>query len=380
MMKILLLATSLFLSTFLFGQNDSIPSAYQIDSLRAIRVTQEVQALLIPQFATYNFDTFFPVIDLWIDSCGYHEPTLRTIIMEEILQKQPIDLAIQDYFNEGYYENYRNRVLDSWEFNYHDFYKDNVVYYGFLPLRSPLDTMLKNRAALLKDSTLNSPDEKLILQLFSEDLYVFEIEAIKKEYKNSYIGRYMRKEYRKERDQYPAFILGSGLHFPIGPFKTFGVSQKLTLGYSTPFQNNWVVDILLNFKFAYQPQNYNFYAMNYLHDIKAKTSGNFSTKVGVKMVDFYVNNKTRLLIHPKIGVGLEFISTKVIEEISDEEFRSYFPLTLNLSLGFTTTISVAKTSYLGLGFFYHFIPYNWDKRVKTKFDKNYMSIDLFWRI
>jgi len=380
MMKIFAIAITLFLSGFLYGQNDTINRSLNEDSLRAIRVTVQVQQLLIPQFIEEDFENFFPVIDLWIDSCGYHEATLRTIIIEELLQKQDMELAAQDYFNEGYYETFRNRVFDSQEFNYHDFYLDNVVYYGYLPLKSPLDTLLRNRALLLKDSTFASLDEELIINLFTEDINNFEIEAIKKEYKNSYIGRYMRKEYRKERDQYPAFILGSGLQFPIGPFKTFGVSQKLTLGYSTPFQNNWVVDILLNFKFAYQPQNYNFYAMNYLHDIKAKTSGNFSTKVGFKMVDFYANNKTKVLIHPKFGVGFEFISTKVIEEISDEEFRSYFPLTLNLSLGFTTTISVAKTSYLGLGFFYHFIPYNWDKRVRTTFDKNYMCIDLFWRI
>jgi len=378
MMKILLLATSLFLSTFLFGQNDSIPSAYQIDSLRAIRVTQEVQALLIPQFATYNFDTFFPVIDLWIDSCGYHEPTLRTIIMEEILQKQPIDLAIQDYFNEGYYENYRNRVLDSWEFNYHDFYKDNVVYYGFLPLRSPLDTMLKNRAVLLKDSTLNSPDEKLILQLFSEDLYVFEIEAIKKEYKNSYIGRYMRKEYRKERNLYPALLIGTGYYFPIGPHKTLPLSQTVSVGASN-FIKNWIFDFLCNFRFPYHPKSYDFYALDSIYHLKTKSVINGNISLGYKMADFYVKN-THYMVHPKLGIGIEGINTKIYEEISEEEIKTYKPLSLDLFIGFTSHISVAKTSYIGLGIYYHFIPYNWDKRVKTKFDKNYMSIDLFWRI
>jgi hypothetical protein len=378
-MKRLALTTSFLLFSFVYGQNDTL-TIYNTDSLRAIRVTQQVQDILIQQFIEQDFDNFFSTIDLWIDSCGYHEATLRTIIIEELLQKQNMELAAQDYFNEGYYDIFRNRVIDAKEFNYHDFYLDNVVYYGYLPLNSPLDTMLVNRAKFLKDSTFNSIDEKLITHLFTGEISDFEILAIKKEHKNSLIGSYMRKEYRNERDQYPAFLIGTGVHFPIGPFKTFGVSHKLTVGYSTPFQYNWVVDFSLNFKFAYQPQNYIFYAMNYLHDIKAKTAGDFSALVGFKMVDFYANKNTRFLIHPKIGVGFEFISTKIIEMITDEEFRSYFPSTLNLTMGFTTMISVGKTSYFGLGVYYHFIPYNWDKRVRTKFDQNYMSIDLFWRI
>lgn len=378
-MKRLALITSFLLFSFVYGQNDTL-TTYNTDSLRAIRVTQQVQDILIQQFIDQDFDNFFSTIDLWIDSCGYHEPTLRTIIMEELLQNQNMELAVQDYFNEGYYEIFRNRVTDAQEFNYHDFYLDNVVYYGYLPLNSPLDTMLINRAKFLKDSTFNSIDEKLITHLFTGEISDFEILAIKKEHKNSVIGSYMRKEYRKERDQYPALILGTGVHFPLGSSKKLGVSHKLTIGYSTPMYSKWMVDFSMNFKFAYQPQNYIFYALDYLHEIKAKTAGDFSVITGFKMVDFYVNKNTKLLIHPKIGVGFEFITTKIVEEISEEEFRNYFPSTLNLTMGFTTMISGGKTSYFGLGVYYHFIPYNWDKRVRTKFDQNYMSIDLFWRI
>lgn len=378
-MKRLALITSFLLFSFVYGQNDTL-TTYNTDSLRAIRVTEQVQDLFIHQFTQNNFEQFFPTIDLWIDSCGYHEPTLRTIIMEELLQKQNMELAVQDYFNEGYYEIFRNRVTDAQEFNYHDFYIDNVVYYGYLPLNSPLDTMLINRAKFLKDSTFNSIDEKLITHLFTGEISDFEILAIKKEHKNSVIGSYMRKEYRKERDQYPALIIGTGVHFPFGSSKNLGASHKLTIGYSTPMYAKWMVDFSMNFKFAYQPQNYIFYALDYLHKIKAKTAGDFSVITGFKMVDFYVNKNTKLLIHPKVGFGFEFITTKIVEEISEEEFRNYFPSTLNLTMGFTTMISAGKTSYYGLGIYYHFIPYNWDKRVRTKFDQNYMSIDLFWRI
>lgn len=380
MMKIFALAATLFLSSFLYGQNDTLNLSFKEDSLRAIRVTKQVQDLLIPQFIEHNFENFFPVIDLWIDSCGYHEATLRTIIIEELLQKQNMELAAQDYFNEGYYETFRNRVIDSQEFNYHDFYLDNVVYYGYLPIKSSLDTLLKNRALLLKDSTFSSLDEKLIINLFTEDLDSFELEAIKKEYKNSFIGKYMLKEYRKERDQFPAFILGTGFHFPIGPFKTLGLSQNLTLGYSTPLYSDWVFDFIGNLRFTYRPKSYNFYAMDSVHNIKARTVFNFTASVGYKIVDFYIKNKTRIMILPKVGVGWDYLFTQIVEEISEEEVRGYAPLTLSTSIGFTTLVSVAKTSYIGLGFYYHFIPYNWDKSVKTKFDKNYMSVDLFWRI
>lgn len=379
-MRIFALTSFLLLTSFIYGQNDSIAIDIQADSLRSIRITQKVQEQLISQFTAGDFKDFYPVIDLWIDSSGYYESTLRTIIIKELLEKNPIDLAVQDYFDAGYYDIFRNRMLDSKELNYLDYFMDNVLYYGYLPLNDPLDTMLKNRALMIKDSTYLSLDEKLITYLFTGDIDFFELEAIKKEYKKSYVGRYFRAEYRKERDMYIGLLLGTGVHSSFRVDPILGPAQTLFLGISSPLSKKWLFDFMLRFRFAYNPKEYDFLAMEQLNSIKAKTVINFAVYGGYKIVEIPLSPRVKMQVHPKVGLGVDLIATTLIEEISYDEYRSYQPLTMNLSLGFTAIIPVVKTSYIGFGFYYHYIPYHWDTRVKSKFDSNYLSAELFWRL
>jgi hypothetical protein len=123
-MKKIVLLLLLFSSVVVYSQVDSLQTFKQ-DSLRCIEVSNQVQDSLVLQFSIQKFDRFFPVINYWIDSCGYFESTLRSIIMEEIITGNPVDLAIQDYFEVGYYDIFQNRRTDAQEFNYYDFYMDN---------------------------------------------------------------------------------------------------------------------------------------------------------------------------------------------------------------------------------------------------------------
>ena len=222
-MKKIFISILLLNSMFLYSQIDSTTVLYQ-DSIRCIRVTQIVEDSLVAHFSNNNFNHFFPIIDLWIDSCGYSEPILRSIIMEELILRNPIDLAISDYFEAGFFDIYKNRNMDAQEFNYYDFYKDNVVYYSYLPLNSPLNSIIQQRAFEWKDSTGLLPDEYLICHLFSDNYLSFETEAIKKKYRNSYIGKQIRKLYRAERDQFMGLEVYTGILGSSGLTNTLGIS------------------------------------------------------------------------------------------------------------------------------------------------------------
>lgn len=374
-----LILTLLFLSTiYLYSQTDTTLN-YRLDSLRCIRVTSVVEDSLIHQFSILNFAYFFPMIQYGIDSCGYHEHTLRAIIMEEILTGNPVDLAISDYFEAGYFEVYKNRITDSQEFNHYDFYIENMEYYGYLPLDSKLDSVIKQRAKEWKDSTTTHLDQRLILSLFSDNYYEFETEAIKKKYKKSYIGEYVRKLYREERNQFLGMQIHTGIFGSNGLNQTLGVSQILGFGLSTPMSKKWVGDFFINFRFSYNPKEFNFYAMNTLNPIKSHTVSNIEGRIGYRILDLPVGSKT-IMIHPKVGLGVDFISTGLFEQVGEEEYRYYNPTTLHTLLGLSASIPMFKTSYLGIGFYYHYIPYHWDKRVKSKMDENYLSVEIFFRL
>lgn len=371
--------TILILNTILVHAQVDTTTTYPQDSLRCIRVTAEVENALTIQFSQLDFTHFFPTIQFWIDSCGYYEPTLRSIIMEEILLGNPVNLAISDYFEAGYFEVYKNRVTDAQEFNHYDYYKDNVEYYGYLPLDSKLDSVIKQRAMEWKDSITTDPDQQLILHFFSDDYYTFETEAIKKEYKKSYIGGYVRKLYREERNQFLGLQIHTGIFGSNGLNQTLGISQILGFGLSTPLSKKWVGDFFINFRFSYNPKEFNFYAMNTLNPIKSHTVSNIEGRIGYRILDLPVGSKT-IMIHPKVGLGVDFISTGLFEQVGEEEYNYYNPTSLHTLLGFSASIPMFKTSYIGIGFYYHYIPYHWDKRVKSKMDDNYLSGEVFFRL
>jgi hypothetical protein len=377
MKKIVLL--SLLLSSFLvYSQVDSLKT-FEQDSLKCIRVSKQVQDSLVFQFSIQKFDRFFPIVNYWIDSCGYFEPTLRTIIMEEIILGNNVDLAIQDYFEVGYYDIFQNRRTDAQEFNYHDFYMDNIVYYGYLPLNSALDSIIQQRAFEWKDSTYLKSDEQLICLLFSGDQYEFEQKALKKEYSKSIIGKQIRHQYRNDRDQYIALIFGTGWSFPTDKKNTLGVSQSLKLGLSSSISNRWFFDLLLDLKINYNPKSFKFYALDVINEVKPRTIFNIGGFVNYRLIGIR-SGLNKIYIIPKIGLGFDFISTGIFEEVGEEQYNSYNPTTMNLTFGINTLIPLLKTSYLGIGINLHYIPYNWDKRVKTPLESHFISGEVFWRL
>ncbi len=377
-MKKIVLLTFLLSYVFVYSQVDTIKTSEQ-DSLQCIRVSNQVQDSLVFQFSHQKFDRFFPIINYWIDSCGYFESTLRSIIMEEIITGNPVDLAIQDYFEVGYYDIFQNRRTDAQEYNYYDFYMDNVVYYGFIPLNSKLDSVIQQRAYDWKDSTFLTADERLMCLLFSGDQYEFEQLALKKENKKSIIGKQIRHQYRNERDQYIALIFGTGWSFPTDKKNVLGVNQSLKIGLSSSLSNRWIFDLLLDFKINYNPKPFDFYALDVINEVKPATIFNIGGYINYRLFGIRCG-LNKIYIIPKAGFGFDFISTGIFEEVGQEEYNYYNPTTINITLGINTLIPLLKTSYLGIGINYHYIPFNLDKRVKTPLESHFISGEVFWRL
>ncbi|HHT52912.1 MAG TPA: hypothetical protein GX007_07035 [Bacteroidales bacterium] len=350
------------------------------DTARAIRITPQVASHLQLQFHHRQWDNFFPTLDLWIDSCGYHEPTLRTLMMYELIHQQPVDWAVSSYFDMGYYEQFYNRMQDAQESDYYNYYDINKTYYGYLPLRSPLDSILQKNAEELLETSQYQQDEELILMLFSGDIDLFESKSIKRKYRKSTIGRYMRNEFRKERDQYPGFLVGLGLMRQIGIAPQVGYAQTVRIGFSSPLAKRWLFDGFLSFRFPYRYDILNFVAMQQYFEVKPNVLSTAGFHLGYRSTQIPLTATRSLLIYPQAGLGVDWIYTSIYETFGVDEVKYYWPTTLYTALGISALIPIMKSTYLGAQINYHFIPYRWDARVLSYWDAHFFSFELFLRL
>jgi hypothetical protein len=158
-----------------FGQSKNSP--YEI--LDCEQQTLKTINRLTEDFNQNQLDSFDIIINDWIKLCGISECTQRMIILKNIKDKKPSDISIQTYFENNLQRELRNRIEDSKRINFGYIYSDSKAYFGFVPLRHKIDSIVMEESLkLIKSNTLN-PDEKLICTMFSLDIEGFDKEIKK---------------------------------------------------------------------------------------------------------------------------------------------------------------------------------------------------------
>jgi hypothetical protein len=339
------------------------------------RLTSKTINKLTNDFNQNQLDSFDLIINDWIKQCGVSECTQRLIIIEKIKNKKSSDVSIQIYFENDFQYALKNRIANSKQINYGYIYSDSKAYFGFVPLRHKIDSIVVEESLkLLKSNTLNL-DERLMCIMFSGDIDGFDKAIKKHEYNESWIKKHLLRNFRDDKDRWLGKTLYSGLYIPMSSTDPFSYSPILGLTVSSPLKNKLSVEFGIKSRISINGGSYSYYALgdtNHVHSGVRLFIGGF---VGYKLYE-----SKKLILLPKLGLGLESIDTGLSEKKKNSQNLTYYNIeTVHLSLGLSAMTPVLRASYMGIGINYHYCPYDLDKNLLTKFNNNLISTEIFWR-
>jgi hypothetical protein len=297
------------------------------------------------------------------------------IIFKNIKDNKPIDSAIQVYLKNNFHRELKYRIENAKRINFGYIYSGSKAYFDFVPLRHPIDSIIAEESLnLLKTNTLK-PDEKLLCIMFSGDIEGFDKEIKKTEYDKSYTKQYLTKKYRERSNQIIAYTFYSGMFMPIGRHNIFSYSPIAGLTFSTPLNYKLMVELGIKFRFNINDGSFNYFALGDTNFVNSDLSIFFGGTIGYKIYE-----SEKLILIPKVGIGLESVDTGLSEPINNSQETKEFDIeTLHLSFGLSAMTPVLRRSYLGVGLNYHYCPYQWDKNLLNKFENNLLSAEVFWR-
>lgn len=322
-----------------------------------------------------RLDSFDLFINDWINQCGIAECTQRLIILKNIKDKKPLEASIQVYLENNFHRVLKNRIEDAKRINFGYIYSNSKAYFGFIPLRHQIDSIIAEESIkLLKYNTLN-PDEKLMCIMFSGNVEGFDKEIKKSEYNASYIKQLLTKNYREKSNKWIAYTFYSGMFRPLRSNDIFSNSPMVGLTFSSPLSYKLIVELGMKFRMNINDASFNYYALGDTNYVNSAVSVFFGGSIGYKIYE-----SEKLILVPKLGIGLESVDTGISEQLTNsQEEKEHDIETIHLSLGLSAMTPVFKRSYVGIGFNYHYCPYQWDKNLLNKFENNLVSAEVFWR-
>lgn len=370
-MRIILAILFLTIWNYSFGQN--IKSTEEIVDCELL--TLKTINKLSSDFKLNQLDSFDLIINDWIKQCGISECTQRLIILKNIKDKKASDASIQVYFENNFHRVLRNRIEDSKRINFGYIYSDSKAYFGFVPLRHQIDSIVVEESIkLLKTNTLN-PDEKLICIMFSGDIEGFDKEIKKHEYNEGYIKQYLLKDYRDNNNRWLAFSIYTGFYRPISTNDIFSNSPMFGLTFSSPLSNKLIVELGIKFRININDGSFNYYALGDTNHVNSDVS-----IFGGVLIGYKIYESKKIILVPKFGIGIESVGTGISEKKNNSQDKTYHDVeTIHLSFGLSAMTPVFRKSYVGVGINYHFCPYQLDKNLYTKFENNLISTEIFWR-
>jgi len=316
--------------------------------------------------------------------CGESEFTQRMRIFRALLEKKPAAALITDYLAKNHHETLAVRWNYAAEEQYESIYRDNKQDFGYVPLRHPIDALLKAKAEALLHSTafsLSEREEEIAL-LFADRIDEF----YEMHERSSQPRKPVRTEaaYRRGVDKYHAGLsIYAGAEFPIAsaaPF--FRTSPVMGFMYSSPLEDDVLFELGLKIRANFSDGNRRFEYR--LDDETESVSSGASYGVGGTLGRKIFDNDA-LIIYPKLGLFFETTSTGLSHFGDyDDEYEVFRVMysnvnTMRTSLGLAFMWHVSGKRYAGFEAAYHHIPYNWDSRLLTRIQPNYASAQLFFR-
>jgi hypothetical protein len=370
-MRLLFLILCSVLSSQAFGQDVDSPDAPVDCEVLTLKTINK----LTDNFKLHRLDSFDVNARDWIKHCGVSECTQRIIILKQLLAKEETDAAIRVYIENYFHEKLRARIHYGKQVNFGYVYSSSKSYFDFVPLRHPIDSITSEESNKLLDSQTLNPDEKLICLLFAGRTEEFDTEIKKSEYDQGFIKTYLYDEYRKRCDQGLAFTVYSGVYKPLRKNDVFSNSPMIGFSFSSPKAMKLMVELGFKFRFNVNDEAFDYYALGDTNRVNSDYSIFFGGYLGYKMYE-----SKKLVLIPKLGMGLESVETGLSEKKENSEEVDYLNIDIfHFSLGLSAMTPVNRKGYFGLGINYHYCPYDSDENLYTKFENNLISAEVFYR-
>lgn len=366
-----------------YGKEHDTPKKWQ----DCEQVTKVALEKLVDILRKNDFERLEPVLNIIQRTCGENEFTQRLRILRALIEKKTTGDIIADYLAKNYQEILVMRWDYSVEEKHAQIYQHNKADFDFVPLRHPIDSLIKVKAIALLNSpsyNLTEQEEKIAL-LFSDHIdefyqvhggapIRFPIE------RGSRQGGYPDK-YRHGVSVY------TGAEFPLtGSDPVFKTSPTVGVLFSSRLSNPFLFEAGLKVRINTRNDRMVEYMLyDEVEVIRSKASLGIGGTIGYKIFD---NDK--FIIAPKAGLFWE-LATTGLSEVSEsyyddgygyygrESVRYFYINTMRTTLALAAMRHLSGKTYVGLEAAYHFVPYNWDSNLLTSVQPNYGSLQLFFR-
>jgi len=345
-----------------------------------------------------QYDKLASILAQIEQSCGTIELVQRIKIVHLIIAKQSSGNAIERYLDNGFDEQLLNRFADAAREDFAYQYESNKQQYNYVPLRHPIDQLIKTRAkALLQSQSYTLSDAEIdILNLFSnEELLRNQASSVKQTVpeKQEHAVKEEQEETLALADYYNKSKIGFlpyiGVYGPLGGKNTtFGPNLSLGFTIMSSLQKSFIFEGGFKVRINSNDKNFDY---NY-YDQSESVNSNFGLFFG-GAVGYKIYDNTKYIVIPKLNIGIDMVDTGISEDIyTDGYYDGYGDYisggnstklhtvnTMHLGLSMAGMRQIKGKNYIGIEAGYHYTPYQWDHNLLSNIYNHYGSIELFFR-
>ena len=355
------------------------------------RHTAEILPLLTKTLNNNDFDKIDPLLNSMQASCGVNEFVQRLRILVYIIEKKNSTTEIKHYLDNQFDKIFLQRLDAADREDFAGQYDQDKAKYNFVPLRHPLDGLIKVRAKALlaSDSYTLSDQEKDILQLFSDTEVVNAIQDQQSDEQDNQQRFPTPKVYRDRQKAKMGYVPSIGVVTPLGGAnKIFGTNISFGFMLMSSLERKFIFEGGFKVRINSNDRNidYNYEGSNV--SVNSSATAFMGGAVGYKVFD---NDKFILI--PKGILGIDITDTGITESAYSSGYYDpdgyYYDggytdrmVTINnvhLGLGLASLFRMKIQKYIGFELGYHYTPYDASSKVLSPIQANYGSLELFFR-
>lgn len=355
------------------------------------KYTAEILPLLTKTLNNNDFDKIDPLLNSIQASCGVNEFVQRLRILVYIIEKKNSTTEIQHYVDNQFDKIFLQRLDAADQEDFAGQYDQDKAKYNFVPLRHPLDNLIKVRAKALlaSDSYTLSDQEKDILQLFSDTEVASAVQDRQSDEQDNQQRFPAPKVYRNRHKAKLGYVPSIGVVTPLGGSnKIFGTNISFGFMLMSSLERKFIFEGGFNVRINSNDRNidYNYEGSNV--SVNSSATAFIGGAVGYKVFD---NDKFILI--PKGILGIDITDTGITESAYSSGYydpdgyyydggytdRMVTIDNVHLGLGLASLFRMKNQKYMGFELGYHYAPYDASSKVLSPIQANYGSVQLFFR-
>ena len=355
------------------------------------RHTAEILPLLTKTLNNNDFDQIDPLLNSMQASCGVNEFVQRLRILVYIIEKKNTTTEIKHYVDNQFDKIFLQRLDAADREDFAAQYDQDKAKYNFVPLRHPLDGLIKVRAKALlaSDSYTLNDQEKDILQLFSDTDVANAVQQQQADGQDNQQRFPTPKVYRDRQKAKMGYVPSIGVVTPLGGAnKIFGTNISFGFMLMSSLERKFIFEGGFKVRINSNDRNidYNYEGSNV--SVNSSATAFMGGAVGYKVFD---NDKFILI--PKGILGIDITDTGITESAYSSGYYDpdgyYYDggyidrmVTINnvhLGLGLASLFRMKNQKYIGFELCYHYTPYDASSKVLSPIQANYGSLELFFR-